>query len=76
MIESRFTIDKRPGCIQFSIEPMDDIPDTARLYIRESCGEGEEYEVDLSLSLNEVEYIARRLIDAVDYQRKHQGKED
>ena len=71
MIESSFTIDKRPGCVQFSIEPFDDIPNEVRLQVREACGDGEEYEVDLSLSLDEVEYIAHRLLDHVEYQRKH-----
>lgn len=78
MIENRFTVDKDTGgCIQVSIAPLDDIPDMVRFHVREACHCGqelEEYEVDCALKLDEMEYLAERLLDAVAYQRKQASK--
>ena len=73
MIENTFNILKDKGCIQFSIEPLDDIPNTARFMVREVYGL-EEYNVDCSIGLDDLEYIANRILDAVRYQRMKQDK--
>ena len=74
MIESIFNVLKDGGgCVNFCIEPLDDIPDTVRFQVSESSPNGkdvEEYGVDCALELDELEYIARRILDAIAYQRK------
>ena len=74
MIENHFTVTKGRGCVQVSVEPLDDYQGMTRLHVREAC-DGEEYEVDCTLSLDELEYIARRILDAVAYQRRQEEKE-
>ena len=73
MIENNFNILKDKGCIQFSIEPLDDIPNMARFMVRESYDK-EEYSVDCSIELDDLEYIANRILNAVRYQRMKQDK--
>ena len=71
MINNRITVRKDGvGCIQVSWEAFDDIPDMVRFNVREADGD-EEYEVDCALYLDDMEYIAKRIIDAVEYQRNH-----
>lgn len=80
MIENLFTVLKKGGgCVQVSIEPLDDIPDLVRFQVREASPNGkaiEEYEVDCSLELDELEYLAHRILDAIAYQRKQNSKND
>ena len=75
MIENIFNVVKRGrGSIQFSIEPLDDIPNMARFMVTETYDDGEEYSVDCSIELDDLEYIANRILDAVRYQRIKEDK--
>ena len=70
MIENEITVDKGDyGVVQVSVGQLDDSPELVRFKVREACGE-EEYEVDCWLELDDMEYIAHRILDAVAYQRK------
>lgn len=75
MIENTFNVVKRGrGSIQFSIEPLDDIPNMARFMVTETYDDEEEYSVDCSIELDDLEYIANRILDAVRYQKMKQDK--
>ena len=70
MIENTFTVLKGDlGVVQVSVEQLDDSPELVRFQVREACGD-EEYEVDCSLELDELEYLANRILDAIAYQRR------
>jgi hypothetical protein len=73
MIENTFNILRDKGCIQFSIDRVDNIPNMARFMVREAYDK-EEYSVDGSIELDDLEYIANRILDAVRYQRMKQDK--
>ena len=78
MIENIFNVVKDSGCIQVCIEPLDDVPDTVRFQVSDSYTWGkdhEEYSVDCSLELDELEYLAKRILDVVEFQRRQQEKQ-
>ena len=59
------------GGTRFSVEPDEDVG-TMEFFAeqRDSNGEVENYIVT-TLTLDEMEYLAKRILDAVDFERKH-----